>query len=343
MRICSSNMPSRCWIMMILIVFSWNTGCNVEADQGENIQRAKTLIESGKPKEAVELLSPMIDENAQQMDLYTIRGAAYYEAGDFTKAIQDFTRAIELSPQCGECFYARCLAYERLKDLQNANDDISRAIEIAPEVSELYFKRGWITLMKSPTSAASVEDFSKAMALDPDQTVRDLRARGMAYEWSREYESALKDYMEIERLGQADLDLYLKIADCSRFIRNTSQEKTYLEKAMARFTEDEKSGRTEPADYSEIGQYFQNDRDDIDKALEYYHRGLGRYPDDAMLHVLTAQAYAAAGDKANALAHIEKAKAIHISAVEFIRSILHTSAWDSIRDTEELKALLEME
>lgn len=340
MRFYSRNIPFRYLVLMSLIVFCWNAGCTVEADQGANIQKAINLIESGKPNEAIELLSPMINENTQRTDIYTIRGAAYYEMTEFTKAIQDFTHAIELTPQCAKCYYARCRAYEKLNNLQHAYDDISRAIEIDPKQSEFYFKRGWIALMKTPTTGDSVEDFSKAMTLNPDQTVRSLRARSMAYEFSGDYDSALKDWMEIERLGEADTKLYFKMVSLNRFSRNSPQEEAYLEKGMARFAEDEKAGRTKAADYLEIGQFFQNDKEDVEKALDYYHRGLSRYPEDAMLHILTAKAYAGQGDKTNALVHVEKAKAIHISAVEFIRSVLHDSDWDSIRDTDEFKNLL---
>ncbi|GEM_PF-2413349 len=342
MHINPHRIPLRYWILMSVFLFCWNAASPIEANQGMDIRQAVYLIESGKPSEAIELLSRMIDENDQRLDTYTIRGAAYYEMGGFTKAIQDFTRAIELNSRCAKCYYARCRAYERLNDLQKAYEDISQAIKIEPKASELYFKRGWIALMKNPSSGESVEDISKAMELDPDQTLRGLRARGMAFEFSGNYNSALKDYMEIERLGQADTNLYFKIASLSRFTQNKSQEVLYFEKGMASFAKAETAGRTEVAHYIDIGQHFQNEEEDIEKALEYYKRGLRHYPEDAMLHILIAKAYAAKGDKPNALTHIEKAKAIHISAVEFIRSVINDSAWDSIRDTDEFKDLLDL-
>ena len=69
------------------------------------------------------------------------KGNIYYEAGDFTSAMQAFTEAIKIDPEFGEAYFNRGLAYLNAGNKSQAFSDLSKAGELGVIPSYNILKR----------------------------------------------------------------------------------------------------------------------------------------------------------------------------------------------------------
>lgn len=62
-------------------------------------QEIRQLIEDNRTAEAIEALAAMIEENANDDELYFLRGNAYRKHNDWRNAMSDYCRATEINPE----------------------------------------------------------------------------------------------------------------------------------------------------------------------------------------------------------------------------------------------------
>ena len=70
------------------------------------------------------------DDEVYVLDGYYNRGKAYYNLGEYEKAIADFTQAINMNPDFAEAYQSRGIAYQASGDYQKADRDFNQAKEI---------------------------------------------------------------------------------------------------------------------------------------------------------------------------------------------------------------------
>ena len=93
---------------------------------------------------------------------FSNRGVAYYERGEYDRAIQDFDQAIELNPKYALAFNNRCAAYHDKGEYDRAIQDCNQALKLNPKYADAFFNRGLSFQVKSQYDRA-IQDYNQAI------------------------------------------------------------------------------------------------------------------------------------------------------------------------------------
>ena len=103
----------------------------------------------------------------------TTIGVAYYDKGNFDRAIADFNDAIRVDPECAPAYNNRGVAFYDKGDFDRAIADCSDAIQLDPKYALAYRTRGLAYFYGGKLSKA-LADVSQASALDPKEAYSAL-------------------------------------------------------------------------------------------------------------------------------------------------------------------------
>lgn len=152
-----------------------------------------------KLDEIIEIYTLSIKLNSSYNVAFTNRGSAYYNKGEYDKAITDFNEAIDLDPKSLLAFVNRGLAYHYKKEYDKAINDYTKAIELNPKDAEIFYNRGLAYGSKGEYNKA-IDDFNKSIDLDPKSLLAFLN-RGIVYDTKKEYDKAISDYTKAIELN----------------------------------------------------------------------------------------------------------------------------------------------
>jgi SpoVK/Ycf46/Vps4 family AAA+-type ATPase len=143
----------------------------------------------------------LLDSRASPTDARTYyhKGNAYYEKGDYDKAIENYNMAIVLNPAFAEAYFNRGLSYYNKKDFDKAISDYNRAAELDPRNAIIYNNRGDAYYRKQDFDK-SIVDYDKAISLNP-KYLKAFYNRGLAYACQQDYERAVKDFDKVVELN----------------------------------------------------------------------------------------------------------------------------------------------
>jgi len=122
---------------------------------------------------------------------YMDRGAAYYNKGEYAKAIADYNASISLLPDYASSYSNRGNAYAAMGDYDKAIADGDSAIRLNPKYAMAYNNRGLAYQGKREFDKA-IADFDAAIRLNPD-IAPAYNNRGNAYQDKGEYGKAIAD------------------------------------------------------------------------------------------------------------------------------------------------------
>jgi len=92
-------------------------------------------------------------------------GSAYYNLGDYERAIEDFNEAIRLNPKSASALNGRGASYFAKGDYNRAIQDYNEAIRLDPRTPRALLNRGLVNLYAGHFSDAQ-QDFSQNLRLD---------------------------------------------------------------------------------------------------------------------------------------------------------------------------------
>lgn len=177
----------------------------LKASGGSEAERNKLLslrgvayYESGEYKRAIADHSEIIRKNPKDAIAYDNRGNAYRRNAEYDKAIADYDAAIKLDSKFVHAYVARGDAYSSKGDLDRAIADCNKAIGIDPKFANSYGIRGVAYMAKRETDKA-IADFNEAVKLNPKYTYA-LYNRGSAREIKGDIDGAMADYNETIRV-----------------------------------------------------------------------------------------------------------------------------------------------
>jgi tetratricopeptide (TPR) repeat protein len=143
---------------------------------------------------AIKGCSELIRHSPAEASPYYNRGLAYYETGDFDRAIADHTKAIEIDPQRADAYASRGLAYRNKGEFDRAIGDSTKAIEIDPQHADAFNVRGLAYRSKGEIDRA-IADYTKAIEINP-QHADAYSNRGNAFGAKGDNDRMLADYVK---------------------------------------------------------------------------------------------------------------------------------------------------
>lgn len=167
---------------------------------------------------AVQDFDQALEKGGPDAYLLMQRGAALIELGtygftcaSYRRAIKDFTHALELEPKNALHWRLRGVAWFRIArkpcfgtktSLQNAVEDYSEAIRLNPDDADTWHYRALVHWQRLELDAV-IDDCSEAIKRKPND-LDALRLRAQAYRRKKQLSEAAKDYLEVERILNAD-------------------------------------------------------------------------------------------------------------------------------------------
>jgi tetratricopeptide (TPR) repeat protein len=158
---------------------------------------------------------------------YYSRGVAYYNTGNYDRAIADFSSALDLCKQ-ESCFqfdryvvyFFRGLAWGEKDDFDRGIADYTEAIRLNPKYRLAYHNRGDLNMAKYWTTyrnrgdinmvkfnyEQAIADFSEAIKLAPDADT--YKSRGEMYLGKGDFNNAVADFTEAIARDPKDVDEY---------------------------------------------------------------------------------------------------------------------------------------
>ena len=142
--------------------------CNQSQDMDLRIGGCTALIRSG-------------DYSGVQLGFaYNNRGIAYFDAGEYSQAIENYNRSLDFDPSDPDYYNNRGNAYSKLKQYARAIDDYDRSIRLDPGKAFAYNGRG-AAYRHLGENALAIEDYSRALRIEPGYS-KAYYNRGIAYD-----------------------------------------------------------------------------------------------------------------------------------------------------------------
>ncbi len=208
------------------------------------------LLQNADYKNAVSYFDKTLElKSGKKCEIYSYRGYAKDEMGDFCGAIEDYDNAINLDSN-NVIYHNRGFAKNHKGDFDSAIEDYDKAIDLGLKEAEVYINRGIAKYNQNKFNDA-IKDLTRAINLDPDYA-GTYNNRGLAkYKQacnsseSIEYkklifDSAIRDYNKAIKL----------YPDYARAYNNRGNAKDELNDSAGAIKDYEKALQLKP-DYAE--------------------------------------------------------------------------------------------
>jgi arylsulfatase A-like enzyme/Flp pilus assembly protein TadD len=149
----------------------------LEKNPGEILLMAKlgiVLADSGNWQRAIPILELCVRKEDFDPEKFNFLGIAYYQGGDFAKALQNYGRALELDRNnasvynnIGGVYLALFLRNRQEQDLVQAERNFKKSLEIDPKLFSACNGLG-VAYRKTGRNAEAIAYWQKALAIKPD-------------------------------------------------------------------------------------------------------------------------------------------------------------------------------
>ena len=153
---------------------------------------ADSLIDKELYKEAIALLSNMIQSYGVKEDYLTRRAYAYLQVKDHAKAKADYDKVLVSNPQCTKCLINMGMTEVDNRNFASAISYLDRFIKLKPAESVGYVKRGEAEFETGKYDEA-IADFNKGLQLDPTMSAYIYLYLSMTKLAKGNYSEALSD------------------------------------------------------------------------------------------------------------------------------------------------------
>jgi tetratricopeptide (TPR) repeat protein len=268
--------------------------------------RASAYEQTGQVQEALSDLAMVVSINpAAAFDSSIRSGAINKRLGDYLAAVHNFDQALKERPD-EKVFLERAACYECLGDPERAVFDCNQALRLNANNSQTYVCRASYNHELGRMVSAD-KDFEKAVELDPG-CYQAYLARGGLYLDSHEYEKALSDLNEADRLMPNNGEVMAKLALAKEAIKNNKSIAEHL--INADDANSTKHGAEEPPLTANLETllkfgYHQLFEGNSDTATHALARAVKKEPNDPRARRYLAYALLQGEDKFDAIKQFE--------------------------------------
>lgn len=156
--------------------------------------------------EAIKDFSKAIQLKPKYSDAYWGRGMARKMKNEYTEADKDLENAIRLNPKNDVAYISLAEVKYHLKDYEKAELYYSIYLKKHPKDFDTYSDRGHVRMERLSVNEA-IEDYSKAIDLNPNKQYKDYLDRGKAKYLIQLYDSANSDFNNAIEINPNSLDL----------------------------------------------------------------------------------------------------------------------------------------
>jgi tetratricopeptide (TPR) repeat protein len=195
-------------IVSIFLVLTFLCSPAMSETAAEWFDRANALSDEagGKctdPKKAIVYLNNAVKLKPDYVEAYNNRGLAYFNLGQYQRAIEDYNKALSLKPDFAKAYYNRGSAYRHLGKHQRAIEDYDNALRLKPDFADAYYNRG-AAYDDFGQYQRAIEDYNEALRLKPDY-VEAYNNRGVTYLLQDNNELGCRDAQKACALGDCKL------------------------------------------------------------------------------------------------------------------------------------------
>jgi len=175
------------------------------------LARGNAWFEKGEYDKAISDYTKAIELNPEDEAAYGNRGNAWSQKNEDDKAISDYTKAIELNPNWYTLYYNRANSWRKVNEPDKAISDYTTSIELNSQNEYAYNNRG-ITWKEKGEINKAVSDYNKAIELNPNHK-QAYYNRGLLEEYKGvRLEDRISDFRKFLELAKEEDDIWVKRA-----------------------------------------------------------------------------------------------------------------------------------
>ena len=161
-------------------------------DEAVYSNRGIAYVNRGEYEKAFKDFEKALSINPEFASAYSNRGNLYLNLGDYEMGIADFEQALIYDPELSPAYGGLGLAHSFLSEYEQAVIDFSKAILISPNMGDAYYYRG-IAYKKTDNYEDAITDLKKAITFVPDDPAAYFEL-GEIYYYLESYEQAIANY-----------------------------------------------------------------------------------------------------------------------------------------------------
>lgn len=194
-------------------------------------ERAAELLDQGRPREAIEILTVALDQEPSA-EIFMARGVCWLRVEEYEKAAVDFSRGMNTVTELGRelqamLAYSLATAKSEMGETEAALalDAVTFSIDLCPNLGDPRLLRSTLHVDLGEFQAA-IDDFSVAIETEPLEASHLLRRARIWYELA-EYANAIADINEILTLTDEKANFHrwralceIQLGQCDAAIRD---------------------------------------------------------------------------------------------------------------------------
>lgn len=282
--------------------------------KSESTRKAGEQLAKGNIQVAIDLLTKAIEARKDLLEAYHLRGNLNAMGGNLTAAIADYSSALEIDPTQGQIYESRALYRGFRRDWAGALKDYDLAIINGVKSDRIYLRRATIKRDMGDIDGAVV-DFRAAVSFNPnmagayvglsqlleqkgeiDTAIVMLQDFLDRYERNRdgklpETKGTVTGSINIKRKGQEKDGSQAYLVGATRSIETNASSSSDVDSMTAKM---EQTMNLSLA-YFGLGRLYAK-KDDLEKALQNYDKGLKINKDDPLGYKLRSEIKMKKGD-----------------------------------------------
>lgn len=156
-------------IILLMIIFLIPITAFGTTDQSPDFfNKGMKFHQSGFHQEAEIQFNKAIELNSKFEEAYNARGIIRIYLKNYEEALTDFNTAIKLNPKYDAAFSNRGTVWTIKGDYAKAKENFDMALQLNPQSAKAFFNRGNAHIKLNQNYLAAIEDYKKALALDPN-------------------------------------------------------------------------------------------------------------------------------------------------------------------------------